>query len=146
MKRVLILCTGNSCRSQMAEHLWNSMGRGEWSAVSAGSKPAGYVHPLAVRAMAELDIDLSSASSKHVDRFRNEPFDLVITVCDNAKEMCPVFAGAKQMLHWPFPDPADATGGDEQRLEAFREIRDAIRDQISQWLNQQLRRRQEADS
>ena len=94
MKRVLILCTGNSCRSQMAEALWEKLGEGEWAAASAGSKPAGYVHPLAVRAMRELDIDISANESKSLSQFQNQPFDLVVTVCDNAKESCPVFSGA----------------------------------------------------
>src|SRR5688572_5772050 len=115
MKRGLILCTGNSCRSQMAEYLWNDLSRGEWEAVSAGSNPAGYVHPLAIEAMQELGISLAGAKSKHLDQFSKKPFDLVVTVCDNAKESCPVFPGAIKMLHWPFRDPAHATGTDEEK-------------------------------
>jgi arsenite methyltransferase len=133
-KRVLILCTGNSCRSQMAEALWNEVGKGQWQAFSAGSNPAGYVHPLAVRAMAELGIDLAGYRSKHLNEFEGEPFDLVVTVCDSAKESCPIFPGAKQMLHWPFVDPADAEGPEEQRLAVFREVRDHIREQITNFL------------
>ena len=91
MKRVLILCTGNSCRSQMAEALWNRLGERQWQANSAGSNPAGYVHPLAVQAMAEIGVDLSQNRSKHVDEFQDHSLDLVVTVCDNAKESCPVF-------------------------------------------------------
>ncbi len=115
MKRVLVLCTGNSCRSQMAEELWESLSKGAWQAESAGSKPSGYVHPLAIEAMRELDIDLSENTSKSLVQFTDQDFDLVVTVCDNAKESCPVFTGATQTLHWPFDDPADATGSDEEK-------------------------------
>lgn len=133
-KRVLILCTGNSCRSQMAEELWNMLGNGEWEAHSAGSKPAGYVHPLAIRAMAELDVDLSAHRSKSLDEFVDQPFDLVVTVCDNARESCPVFPGAAQTLHWPFDDPADATGSDDEKMTTFRRVRDEIREKIRSFL------------
>ncbi len=133
-KRVLILCTGNSCRSQMAESLWESLGNGEWHSESAGSKPSGYVHPLAIRAMQELDIDISSNTSKSLDQFQNEPFDLVVTVCDNAQESCPVFPGAKQTLHWPFDDPADATGTEDEQLVFFRRVRDEIKHRIESYL------------
>ena len=95
-KRVLILCTGNSCRSQMADAFWNQLGEGEWKADSAGSKPAGYVHPLAIEVMQEVGIDLSNAESKHLDQFLNEQIDLVITVCDNANEACPTFPNAAE--------------------------------------------------
>lgn len=133
-KRVLILCTGNSCRSQMAEALWNHLGGRAWQAVSAGSKPAGYVHPLAVRVMQELEIDLSQHESKSLEPFRDELFDLVVTVCDNAQEACPAFPGAKEMLHWPFDDPAHATGAEAERLAEFRRVRDEIRDRIASYL------------
>lgn len=136
MKRVLILCTGNSCRSQMAEALWNSLGGGAWQAVSAGSRPAGYVHPLAIRAMAERGLDIAHYRSKSVDEFRTEPFDLVVTVCDNARDACPIFPGAKQTLHWPFDDPAYATGTDEEQLVEFRRVREEIRERISTYLAQ----------
>ncbi len=135
MKRVLILCTGNSCRSQMAEALWAHLAEGEWEAASAGSKPAGYVHPLAVRAMGEWDIDISANESKSLSQFQNRPFDLVVTVCDNAKEACPVFSGARQTLHWPFDDPADAEGSDEEKLPVFRRVRDQIARRIREHLN-----------
>ena len=134
MQRVLILCTGNSCRSQMAEALWEYLGNGEWESESAGSKPSGYVHPLAIRAMQELDIDISTSTSKSLDKFRNEPFDLVITVCNNAQESCPVFPGARQMLHWPFEDPANATGTDEEQMVFFRRVRDEIKARIESYL------------
>ncbi|QDT44122.1 Arsenate-mycothiol transferase ArsC2 [Gimesia alba] len=134
MKRVLILCTGNSCRSQMAEELWETLGAGEWQADSAGSKPSGYVHPLAIEAMRELDIDLSENTSKSLDQFTDQDFDLVVTVCDNAKESCPVFTGATLTLHWPFDDPADATGSDEEKMKTFRRVRDEIKTKIQTFL------------
>lgn len=135
MKRVLILCTGNSCRSQMAETLWENLGKGEWQSESAGSKPSGYVHSLAIQAMQELDIDISANTSKSLDQFRDDSFDLVVTVCDNAKESCPVFPGAKKTLHWPFDDPADATGTDEEKITVFRRVRDEIKEKIQSFLN-----------
>ena len=135
MKRVLVLCTGNSCRSQMAEELWENLGAGEWQAESAGSNPSGYVHPLAIEAMKELDIDLSENTSKHLKQFTDQQFDLVVTVCDNAKESCPVFNGATQTLHWPFDDPADATGSDEEKMKMFRRVRDEIKTKIQNYLN-----------
>jgi len=134
MKRVLILCTGNSCRSQMAESLWEHLGEGGWQSESAGLKPSGYVHPLAIRAMAELNIDISSNTSKSLDQFKDEPFDLVVTVCDNAKESCPVFPGATQTLHWPFGDPADVTGTDDEKMTVFRRMRDEIKSTIQNYL------------
>ena len=135
MKRVLVLCTGNSCRSQMAEELWENLGAGEWQAESAGSNPSGYVHPLAIEAMKELDIDLSENTSKHLKQFTDQQFDLVVTVCDNAKESCPVFNGATHTLHWPFDDPADATGSDEEKMKMFRRVRDEIKTKIQNYLN-----------
>jgi arsenate reductase (thioredoxin) len=134
MKSVLILCTGNSCRSQMAEALWEQLGEGDWEAESAGSNPSGYVHPMAIRAMRELDIDLSRNVSKALDQFLEREFDLVVTVCDNAKESCPVFPGAKEMRHWPFDDPADATGTDAEKMEVFRRVRDEIQARIRDYL------------
>lgn len=118
----------------MAEYLWRELGDGAWEAVSAGSKPAGYVHPLAIRAMAEIGIDVSSGESKSVEPFANERFDLVVTVCDNAREACPVFPGAEATLHWPFDDPAHAVGTDEDRMAEFRRVRDEIRDRINLYL------------
>ena len=134
-KQVLILCTGNSCRSQMAEAFWNQLSHGAWEAVSAGSRPSGHVHPLAIAVMAELGIDLSHARSKNFNEYQRESFDLVVTVCDNAKEACPRFAGSGETRHWPFRDPADATGTTEQKLVVFREVRDEIRERISQYLS-----------
>ena len=134
MQRVLILCTGNSCRSQMAEALWESLGGGNWQSESAGSKPSGYVHPLAIRAMHELEIDISANTSKSLEQFREEAFDLVVTVCDNAQESCPVFPGARETFHWPFDDPADATGADDEKMVVFRRVRDEIREKIRNYL------------
>lgn len=134
MKRVLILCTGNSCRSQLAEALWNQIGHGEWEAVSAGSRPAGYVHPLAIRAAAEVGLDLSKARSKSLDEFRTKSFDLVVTVCDNAREACPIFSGGGSSLHWPFEDPAHATGSEDERMATFRRVRDEIAARIRRYL------------
>ncbi|MGE3315620.1 MAG: arsenate reductase ArsC [Planctomycetaceae bacterium] len=136
MKKVLILCTGNSCRSQMAEALWNDLGNGNWQAESAGSRPSGYVHPLAIKAMEEIGIDISANQSKSLDRFRDQSFDLVVTVCDNAREACPVFPGAARTLHWPFDDPADAVGADDEKMKMFRRVRDEIRGRISAWLEE----------
>jgi len=118
----------------MAEELWETLSEGEWQAESAGSKPSGYVHPLAIEAMRELDIDLSENTSKHLDQFTDQQFDLVVTVCDNAKESCPVFSGATQTLHWPFDDPADATGTDEEKMTTFRRVRDEIKTKIQSFL------------
>ena len=134
MKRVLILCTGNSCRSQMAEALWNQLGGHQWQAVSAGSRPAGYVHPLALRALSEIGVELTDPRSKHLDEFRDQPFRLVITVCDSAQESCPVFPHAEQTQHWPFEDPAHARGTEDEQLSVFRKVRDQIRDQIQSFL------------
>ena len=134
-KRVLILCTGNSCRSQMAEYLWNQLGEGEWIAESAGSNPAGYVHPFAVAVMKEQGQDMGTATSKHVDQFLSEPIDLVVTVCDAAQESCPTLPQAAQSLHWPFFDPAEATGNDEEKLEVFRQVRNEIRTRIEHFLD-----------
>lgn len=136
MKKVLILCTGNSCRSQMAEGLWNKLGRSEWQAVSAGSNPAGYVHPLAIDVMHDVGVNLDDAVSKHLDQFQGESFDLVVTVCDNARESCPVFAGAVQTLHWPFEDPAHFAGDDAERRAGFVHVRDEIAAKIGGHLEQ----------
>ena len=134
MKRVLILCTGNSCRSQMAEVLWNQLGRGNWQAESAGSNPAGYVHPLALQALEQEGLPVAGLTSKHLDQFADESFDLVVTVCDNAQQACPVFPGATEVKHWPFFDPADATGTDEEKFPVFVDVRNQIRDKIAEFL------------
>jgi arsenate reductase len=129
-KRVLILCTGNSCRSQMAEGLVNHLLSAEWEGHSAGTRPAARVHPLAVDAMAEVGIDISAGEPEHVDRYLDDPWDLVVTVCDSAKETCPVFPRPVEMVHIPFDDPADAEGSEEEKRAVFRRVRDEIRDRL----------------
>ncbi|RME63199.1 MAG: arsenate reductase ArsC, partial [Caldilineae bacterium] len=116
-----------SCRSQMAEGLVNHFLGDGWEAVSAGSAPSGYVHPLAVEAMAELGVDLSGHVSKSVEVYRNLAPDLVITVCDNAARNCPVWLGEGEVIHMPFDDPAEAVGAEAERLAVFRRVRDEIR-------------------
>ncbi|HTS16913.1 MAG TPA: arsenate reductase ArsC [Verrucomicrobiae bacterium] len=133
-KRVLFLCTGNSCRSQMAEGLLRTLGGERFAAFSAGAKPAGHVHPLAIRAMGELHIDISRHQSKSLDAFRGQPIDYLITVCDGARETCPTHTGAERQLHWSFDDPARADGPDEQKLAEFRRVRDEIRRRIELFL------------
>jgi len=130
MKRVLILCTGNSCRSQMAEGWVNHELSETWEARSAGTKPAEAVHPLAVLAMAEIGVDISRGQPEPVDGYIDEPWDLVITVCDSAKENCPVFPRPVETLHISFPDPAAAEGTNEEVMTVFRTVRDAIRDRL----------------
>ena len=128
-KRVLFLCTGNSARSQMAEALTNHYLGERWQAVSAGTHPSGYVHPMAVRALAELGIQ-HLGESKSTERFRGEIFDLVVTVCDDAAENCPVWLGKGEKTHIGFMDPAKVTGSDEEVLAAFRAVRDQIQEQV----------------
>jgi arsenate reductase len=123
-KKVLILCTGNSCRSQMAEGLLRHFGGKQFEVFSAGTKPS-QVNPIAIRVMKEIRIDISGHRSKHVDEFKGQKFDDVITVCDNAKESCPIFPGVKPM-HWPFPDPPHGQGESEVILHEFRTVRDMI--------------------
>jgi len=128
-KRVLILCTGNSARSQMAEGLLRHEGGDRFEVFSAGTKPS-IVRPEAIAVMDEIGIDISGHRSKAVDEFVGQPLDVVITVCDNAKESCPVFPGTTKRLHWPFEDPAAVEGSDEMRRAAFRRIRDQIHGRI----------------
>ncbi len=135
-KRVLFLCTGNSARSQMAEALVNHELGERWQALSAGVAPAGYVHPLAVRVMDEIGVSLSSHRSKSVDEFRDTTFDLVVTVCDHAAETCPLWLGRGRVVHLGFPDPAAATGSDDERLAVFRRIRDEMRRTVCGYLRQ----------
>ena len=123
--RALILCTGNSARSQMAEGLLRTLGEGRFEVFSAGTK-ASLVRPEAIAVMAERGIDISHHRSKHVTEFEGEPFDYVITVCDNAKETCPVHFGAAETVHWSFPDPAAVEGNEAERLAAFRRVRDML--------------------
>lgn len=131
--RVLFLCTGNSCRSQMAEAIVNANLGDRWQAYSAGSKPAGYVHPLAIKALSEIGID-HQGRTKSVEEFRNQPFDVVITLCDQADDECPVWLGKGVRLHKPFPDPAKVTGNETEKMVAFRAVRDGIAKEIPEWL------------
>lgn len=123
---VLILCTGNSCRSHLAEGILRSIAGDILDVASAGSNPAGYVHPLAIRALAEINIDISKNESKHMNLFLERPVETVITVCGNADQACPTFPGQVNRHHWPFVDPAHATGSEEEKFEVFREVRDRI--------------------
>lgn len=128
MKRALILCTGNSCRSQMAEAFLNYFGEGRLEAQSAGTRPSAEVHPLAVEVMREEGLDISFARPKSVDEFIGQDFDYVITVCDNARETCPIFSGkVGQKLHVGFEDPAEAVGPEEEIIAKFREVRNQIK-------------------
>lgn len=127
--RILVLCTGNSCRSQMAEALFRHFGAGKVEAFSAGLKPKA-VHPKAIQVMQELGIDISHQKSNHLSEFLSEQFDYVITVCDNAASNCPVFPGGAERLHWPFDDPDKATGSEDEILSEFRRVRDEIASRI----------------
>lgn len=133
-KKVLFLCTGNSARSQMAEGFINHLLSDHWQAYSAGTRPACYVHPLAITVMAELGIDISEQWSKSTEEFRDRDFDLVITVCDNAAKTCPTWLGKGRKVHIGFPDPAMGEGGELARMQLFRQIRDAIRERIVPFL------------
>ncbi|MDB6066188.1 MAG: protein tyrosine phosphatase [Pedosphaera sp.] len=123
---VLILCTGNSCRSHIAEGILRDVAGDVLEVQSAGSKPAGYVHPLAIQVMEEIGIDISKHRSKHLDEFLQKPVHTVITVCGNADQACPIFPGQVNRHHWPFFDPAKATGTAEEQLKVFRQIRDEM--------------------
>lgn len=114
----------------MAEVIWNQLGGDAWEAVSAGSKPAGYVHPMAIKLLDEFSMPSEGLRSKSVDEFADQKFELVVTVCDNAKNECPSFTGARSVLHWPFEDPNDAEGTDEEKMEVFRGVAELIRARI----------------
>jgi arsenate reductase len=131
--RVLFLCTGNSCRSQMAEGWARFLSKGQVEAFSAGTEPKP-LHPLAVRVMHDVGIDISGQQSKAMEVYVDQPFDFVITVCDSAKERCPVWPGIKERIHWGFDDPAEATGSEEERLRVFARVRDEIRNRIRLFL------------
>lgn len=124
---ILVLCTGNSCRSHLAEGILRAALGDGFRVESAGSKPAGYVHPLAIRAMEEIGIDISGHRSKHLDEFLNEDIETVITVCGNADQACPMFPGQVNRHHFPFDDPAHAEGTEEEQMAVFRRVRDEIR-------------------
>jgi len=136
--KILILCTGNSCRSQMAEGFLKSIGT-ELDVFSAGTNPSGKVHPLAIKAMQEVGIDISNSKPKKVEQFLNSRFDFVITVCDNARETCPVFLGkVKRRIHIGFEDPAEAEGTEIERLVVFRKIRDEIKGEFKKFYEREL--------
>jgi arsenate reductase len=128
-KRVLFLCTHNSARSQMAEGLLRKIAGDQYEVFSAGTERTS-VRPLAIDAMREIGIDISGHRSKTLDEFSGDQFDYVITVCDRANESCPVFAGATERIHWSFDDPTTVTGTEEQKLRAFRTVRDAIQQRL----------------
>ncbi|MGC8723619.1 MAG: arsenate reductase ArsC [Acidobacteriota bacterium] len=136
-KRVLVLCTGNSCRSQMAEG-WLRHDLGEQVEVySAGTQPSR-VHPLAIAVMAEAGVDISAQRSKSLQEFWGQPFDLVVTVCDSAKEACPSFRGAARQVHQSFPDPAGLQGSEEEMWDEFRRVRDQIRKNLVPLIRREL--------
>lgn len=124
---ILILCTGNSCRSHMAEGILRAAAGDLLEVRSAGSKPSGYVHPIAIEVMKEIGIDISGHTSKHMNKFLAETVDIVVTVCGNADQMCPIFPGQVKRYHWGFEDPAHATGTADEILHEFRCVRDSIR-------------------
>ncbi len=134
-QRVLFLCSGNSCRSQIAEAIVNARMGGKWEAYSAGTRPAGYVHPSALRVLREIGI-AHEGRSKSADEYRNVPFYLTVTVCDDAAENCPVWLGHGRRVHLGFPDPAKAAGSEEAVLAVFRQVRDDIAVQVGELLSQ----------
>ena len=134
MKRVLFLCTGNSCRSQMAEVLLNHLGKGRYEGVSAGAKPSGYVHTLTIRTLKEAGLSTEGLRSKSWDEFKDRPIDVVITVCDNAKKSCPVWPGRPTYIHWSLENPTEAKGSDEEKMKMFRRIFSEIQQCIKSFL------------
>lgn len=134
MRKVLFLCTGNSARSQMAEAIVNARYSNVWRAFSAGTRPASRVHPLAIQVLREIEIE-HHGETKGVEQFRGDGFDLVITVCDDANEECPVWLGKGRRIHLGFRDPAKAEGTDEERLAVFRQVRDEMLEEIPAILN-----------
>jgi len=136
--RILVLCTGNSARSQMAEGLFRHEGGGKYEIFSAGTRPTS-VRREAIAVMRELGIDISGHRSKPVDEFAGQTFDYVVTVCDNARDTCPIFPGAIERLHWSFEDPAAVEGSETERLAAFRRIRDRLHERVNSFLRDHLR-------
>lgn len=133
-KRYLVVCTGNFCRSQMAEAWLRHLGGSSVEAFSAGSKPKGGVHPMAIEVMREVGIDLSSHTSNHVDDYADQLFDCVLTVCDSAKEACPIFPGAERVVHQPFEDPDHPDDPNEDPIACFRRVRDRIKAWVEDFL------------
>lgn len=134
--RIIVICTGNSCRSQIAEAWFNYLAPASIHAVSAGSKPAGFVHPMAMEVMDEVGISLQDNESKSLLQFTQQKFDYVITVCDDAAESCPVFPGPGVRLHWPFEDPAKFIGREDEVRQVFGVTRDLIRKRIEEFLQE----------
>lgn len=137
-KRYLVVCTGNFCRSQMAQAWIKQIGKGRVQVYSAGSNPKGGIHPMAVQVMREMGIDLSSQTSNHISEYIGEDFDCVLTVCDSAKEACPVFPGAKRVLHHSFEDPDHPKNPDEDPIKVFRRVRDKIGNWVEGFLAAEL--------
>lgn len=137
IRNVLFLCTGNSCRSQMAEAIVNARLSDRWRAFSAGTKPAGFVHLKVTRVLNEIGI-MHIGVSKHTDRFRDKDFDVVVTVCDDAAENCPVWLGKGKRVHLGFPDPARAEGTGDEQLAVFRSVRDAIAQKVPELLAEHI--------
>ncbi len=142
--RVLFLCTGNSCRSQMAEALLRGLGGGDFEVASAGTDPQP-IHPLTRTVMAELEFDLAGQHSKSLECYLDDSFDFIITVCDKARDRCPNFPGDNERIHWGFADPAQAGGTPAEQLLSFRRVRNEIRDRLRPWIALQRRRLQETD-
>ena len=135
MKKILFLCTGNSCRSQMGEGFIRHMAANKFEVFSAGVEPT-QVNPYAIKVMAEAGIDISSHQSKSVNEFLEQKFDYVITVCNHAKQVCPIFPGQYERIHWDIEDPANAKGSEQEKLAFFRKIRDEIKEKCLEFLNQ----------
>ena len=143
--RVLFLCTGNSCRSQMAETLLRELGKGDFEAVSAGTDPQP-IHPLTRVVMEELGYDLAGQYPKSLERYLGETFDFIITVCDKARDRCPNFPGDNVRIHWGFEDPAQAGGTPAEQLLRFRRVRNEIRTRLRPWMAVQRRRLRETNA
>ena len=132
--RIIVICTGNSCRSQMAEAWVNFLAPSRIGALSAGTNPTGYVHPKAIDVMNEVGIDMGEFKSKSVSQFIDREFDYVITVCDDAAEHCPTFPGSGKRIHWPFEDPASFVGSEDEVKDTFRKTRNDIRTKVDEFL------------
>jgi arsenate reductase (thioredoxin) len=141
--RVLFICTGNSCRSQMAEALLRELGGADFAVFSAGTEPRP-IHPLTRMVMDEIGVDISGRHSKSLERYLEESFDFIITVCDKARGRCPDFPGDNSRIHWGFEDPAQTAGSQAVQLQAFRRVRNEIRDRLRPWITLQRRRLDEA--
>ncbi len=139
-RRILFLCTGNSCRSHMAEGWLRELGGDRVGALSAGSDPSGYVHPFAIRVMEEASVDISGHRSKSIEEFLSDPPELVVSVCEHAERSCPAFPGHVERLTWPFDDPAHAEGSEDEKVAFFRRVRDEIRERIEAELGALLAR------